>query len=110
MSNILQQVQLIEQEMIQLRRKIHQDPELSGQEVHTRATIEHELDRLGIPYRRVGNTSIIASLIGSQPGKTIALRADIDALTHQEETPVPYQSKTPGVMHACGLMPIRRCC
>jgi len=102
MSSILQQVQAIEQEMIQLRRKLHQDPELSGQEVHTQATIEHELDRLGIPYRRVGNTSIIASLVGNHSGKTIALRADIDALPIQEETPVTYHSKNPGVMHACG--------
>ena len=92
----------IEQEMIQLRRKLHQDPELSGQEVHTQATIEHELDRLGIPYRRVGNTSIIASLVGNHSGKTIALRADIDALPIQEETPVTYHSKNPGVLHVCG--------
>lgn len=54
------------------------------------------------PYRKAGNTSLIATLKGERSGKTIALRADIDALPIKEEADVEFKSKTPGLMHACG--------
>src|SRR5699024_345689 len=60
-------------------------------------------EELGIPYKsNIGGNGVIATLKGGKPGKTIALRADFDALPIQEEHDVPYKSKNDGVMHACG--------
>lgn len=60
------------------------------------------MDKLGVPYRKVGNSSLIATLKGAKSGRTIALRGDIDALPINEEAEVTFKSNTPGVMHACG--------
>jgi len=102
MSNILEKVKSIEDYIVSFRRDLHENPELSGQEFKTQEKIMKELDVLGIPYRKAGNTSLIAELEGGKPGKTIALRGDIDALPINEESGVDYTSKVPGVMHACG--------
>lgn len=102
MSEILEKVNKIEPYIIDIRRTLHQYPELSGQEVETQKRIMAELDKIGIPYRKAGATSLIATLKGGKPGKTVALRADIDALPVKEETPVEYCSTIPGHMHACG--------
>ncbi|QSX08501.1 amidohydrolase [Alkalibacter rhizosphaerae] len=91
-----------EKEIIRIRRMLHQEPELSGQEFKTQQKIMEELDKLQIPYRKAGNTSLIATIRGRNPGKIVALRADMDALPIQEEADVPFPSKIPGVMHACG--------
>ena len=90
-------------EMVKLRRSIHQLPELAFCETETSNTICMELDKLGIPYQKqIAKTGIVASIHGNFPGKTVALRADMDALSIQEETPLPYSSKKEGIMHACG--------
>lgn len=102
MSNILDKVKSIEEYIINLRRELHENPELSSQEFNTQKRIMKELDELNIPYKKVGYTSLIATLKGSTPGKTIALRADIDALPIKEETDNEFKSKVPDVMHACG--------
>lgn len=102
MTNIMKRVKSIEEYIVSFRRDLHENPELSGQEFKTQEKIMKELDKLGIPYRKAGNTSIIAELEGGKPGKTIALRGDIDALPINEESGVDYTSKVPGVMHACG--------
>lgn len=102
MSNVMEKVKAIEESIINFRRDLHENPELSGQEFRTQEKIMRELDALGIPYRKAGNTSLIAELEGGKPGKTIALRGDIDALPIHEESGVEYTSKVPGVMHACG--------
>lgn len=102
MTSILDKVKSIEAEIVSFRRDLHENPELSGQEFKTQEKIMKELNILGIKYRKAGNTSIIAELEGSKPGKTIALRGDIDALPINEESGVEYTSKVPGVMHACG--------
>jgi amidohydrolase len=102
MLNILDKVKSIEDYIISFRRELHENPELSGQEYKTQEKIMKELDKLGIPYVKAGNTSLIATLKGANSGKTIALRADIDALPITEETDIDFKSKTPGVMHACG--------
>ncbi|HHV74509.1 amidohydrolase [Thermoanaerobacterium sp. R66] len=102
MSNILDKAKSIEDYIISFRRSLHEEPELSGQEFKTQEKIMKELDKLGIPYKKAGNTSLIATLKGGKSGKTVALRADIDALPINEETNVEFKSKTPGVMHACG--------
>ena len=102
MTNIMKRVKSIEEYIVSFRRDLHENPELSGQEFKTQEKIMKELDKLGISYRKAGNTSIIAELEGGKPGKTIALRGDIDALPIKEESGVDYTSKVPGVMHACG--------
>lgn len=102
MSNILDKAKEIEDYVINFRRDLHKNPELSGQEFKTQEKIMKELDKLGIPYKKAGNTSLIATLKGGKDGRTVALRGDMDALPVKEETDVEFKSKTPGLMHACG--------
>lgn len=102
MSSILDKAKLNEEYIINFRRDLHENPELSGQEFKTQEKIMKELDELGIPYKKAGNTSLIATLKGGKSGKTVALRGDMDALPVKEETDVEFKSKTPGLMHACG--------
>lgn len=102
MMEILDKVKGIEDYIISFRRKLHENPELSGKEFETQKSIMEELDQLGIPYRKVGSASLIATLKGGKPGKTVALRGDIDALPIIEEADVEFKSKNHGIMHACG--------
>ncbi|XBH21905.1 amidohydrolase [Jonesiaceae bacterium BS-20] len=86
-----------------LRRELHQHAELALQEFQTALIIERELDALGIPHVRVGETGVLGTITGKIPSdRVIALRADIDGLPVQEIGDVPYRSLTDGVMHACG--------
>lgn len=90
-------------EIVRLRRHFHQHPELSFHEVETPKYIADYHTQLGHEVRtNVGGRGVVAKLKGGKPGKTIALRADFDALPIQEERDVPYRSKVDGVMHACG--------
>jgi amidohydrolase len=84
------------------RRYIHERPELSYQENNTANYISTILEQFDIPYTRMANTGVIGIINGNKPGKTIALRADIDALPIEEKNDIPYKSKNKGVMHACG--------
>lgn len=89
--------------MIQHRRHLHAHPELSFQEKETAAYIKGCLSEYGIPFTQLeGYHSVIGRLQGARPGKTIALRADMDALPMEEQNDVPYRSTVPNVMHACG--------
>ena len=93
----------LEPRLIQWRRALHQRPELSFEEVWTTEFLMEELGRIpGLTLQRPTKTGVVAVLRGDRPGRTIALRADIDALPIQEETDLPYASEVPGVMHACG--------
>ncbi|MCZ2259190.1 amidohydrolase [Sporosarcina sp. G11-34] len=90
-------------ELVQLRRKLHSEPELPWEEVKTTAFICEYLDDLGISYRKIDPTGVVAEIQGASGGKTVALRGDMDALpVEQLNTHVPYASKTKGKMHACG--------
>ncbi|MFM7288906.1 MAG: M20 family metallopeptidase, partial [Bacteroidota bacterium] len=85
------------------RRHLHQHPELSFEERETSQFVIRRLQDLDIPYREgVGGYGVLAQIAGVGPGPTVALRADMDALPIQEANRVPYASKVPGVMHACG--------
>ncbi|MDQ6600519.1 M20 family metallopeptidase [Bacillus salipaludis] len=91
------------EEMVEIRRYLHQHPELSFQEENTAKYIAEYHRNLGHEVRTgVGGNGVVATLHGGKPGQTVALRADFDALPIQEETDVPYKSQVPGVMHACG--------
>ncbi len=88
--------------MVALRRELHRHPEVAGEERWTSARIAEELKTLGIPFVVDERRSVIAHIVGSRPGKRIALRADIDALPMTETTGLPFASEIPGAMHACG--------
>lgn len=102
MLDILNKAKSVEDYVIAFRRNFHENPELSGQEFKTQETIMKELDNLGIPCRKAGNASLIATLKGGKEGKTVALRGDIDALPIIEQADVEFKSKNEGVFHACG--------
>lgn len=88
---------------IQLRREFHTYPEKSMHEIETTNRIIRELENMDIPYNRIGKNAIIGIINDDvSDKKTIALRADTDALEIQEETTVRYKSKNDGLMHACG--------
>ncbi len=90
-------------EVVAIRRHLHAHPELSFNEIETSEYIHAVLKRLKIAsIKRMTGTGIVAYIEGSKPGKTIALRADIDALPILEKNDVPYKSKNKGIMHACG--------
>ena len=90
-------------EMVKIRRYLHENPELSYHEVHTPKYIADYHRALGHEVREgVGGRGVVAKLQGAKPGKTVALRADFDALAIQEQNDLPYKSKVDGVMHACG--------
>lgn len=86
-----------------LRREFHQYPELSGHEERTARRVYEELQKLGFQdiRRNIAGHGIVA-VIGKSGGPAVALRADMDALPIREQTNVPFASRTPGVMHACG--------
>lgn len=91
-------------EMVEIRRHLHSNPELSEQEFKTAAFISAKLNEWGIEHKvNVGGTGIVAEIRGNDPDKkTVALRADMDALPITEENDIPYKSANNGVMHACG--------
>ena len=100
---IKETIELIYDEAKALRQAIHQEPEIAFEEVKTNQKIRAFLDNHQIPYvSGIAQTGILATIEGSHPGKTILLRADMDALPMDENPNNPYASKIPGRMHACG--------
>jgi len=99
---IINEVKDLESYVIDKRRHIHMYPETAFEEEKTATYLENELQKIGYETERIVQTGIIAILKGENEGKTIALRADIDALNVEEENDFPYRSKNPGKMHACG--------
>ena len=88
---------------IEQRRHFHMHPELSGQEYETAAYVKEKLTEFGIPIQsNYSAPNVIAYLKGTEGKKTVALRADMDALPLHEEGDKPYISKVPGIMHGCG--------
>jgi amidohydrolase len=93
----------ISEEIIEWRRDFHQHPELSFEEKRTSKIVAEFLKGCGLQVKEnVNGYGVVADLIGAEKGPTIAFRADMDALPIQEETGLPFASKVPGVMHACG--------
>ena len=92
-----------EHEIIRIRRRIHAYPELSYREHETAALVARKLRSLRIATKTgVGGTGVVGLLDGGEDGKVVGLRADMDALPVMENVNVPFKSKRPGVMHACG--------
>ncbi|MBW1690152.1 MAG: amidohydrolase [Deltaproteobacteria bacterium] len=100
---LLQMAFDLENRLIQWRRDFHMYPELGFREFRTSKRILEELTRLNIQAAPgIGGTGVVGLIRGEKKGKTIALRADMDALPITEENEVPYRSRNSGVMHACG--------
>lgn len=91
-------------EVVELRRYLHANPELSYQEFNTAKYVAAQLKNIGLaPKEGIATTGLMVEVVGKNPAKkTIALRADMDALPIHEANDVPYKSKVAGVMHACG--------
>lgn len=89
--------------IVRIRRALHQIPEVGNRLPETGRLVAGELDRLGVPYVQPHPGGwIMADISGSAPGKMVALRADMDGLPIQEQTGLPFSSRHPGYMHACG--------
>lgn len=89
--------------IINIRREIHQYPEVDFDLPKTIALVKRELDKMGIPYtEEYGKSSVVATINPEKKGFTIGIRADMDALLINEKTDVPFKSKIDGKMHACG--------
>lgn len=102
MSRFKEMAEAMRPYLVSRRRWLHQHPELSFQEHQTAAYLEEELRALGLKPQRLAETGLRAVVGGNKPGPAVALRADIDALPIHEETGLPFASKFPGKMHACG--------
>ncbi|RDU38134.1 amidohydrolase [Neobacillus piezotolerans] len=101
---LIEMLEARKDEMIEIRRYLHENPELSFEEENTAKYIEDFYKGKDVEIQTdVGNGhGIIVTIKGGKPGKTIGLRADFDALPIKEETGLPFASKNEGVMHACG--------
>ncbi|MDA4114347.1 MAG: carboxypeptidase CpsA [Thaumarchaeota archaeon] len=103
MPSLLEEVKRLEPRIIEIRRTIHQNPELAYHEVATARLVARELRSLGIEVKtRVGGTGVVGLLRSGKDGRVVALRADMDALPLQENVDLEFKSKRKGVMHACG--------
>lgn len=101
--NIKQAAEKYSDYIIACRRHIHENPEISTKEYKTSKFVCDELDKIGVSYVHCGlETGVLATIKGAREGKTILIRADMDALTVSEENDLPFKSKVEGVMHACG--------
>ena len=88
---------------INLRREIHMNPEIGYEEIKTSKLVAETLRSIGVEVtENVGGTGVVGLIRGAKEGKTVLLRADMDALPVQDETDLEYASKVPGKMHACG--------
>jgi amidohydrolase len=94
----------LQNDLVSTRRHLHMHPELSFHEYETSAYVASRLKEMGIHFQeKVAGTGLVGIIEGKNPGKRcVALRADMDALPIEEANEVPYRSKNPGVMHACG--------
>ncbi len=95
-------VQALRPELIALRRELHQHPELAYAETRTAARVAAFLEGSPLALRSVGGTGVLATIAAGRAGRTVLLRVDLDGLPIQEQNEVPYASRVPGLMHACG--------
>lgn len=102
-ADLLPAARALSGEVSAIRRRIHQHPELAFHEHRTAGIVAARLESLGLePETGVAATGVVATLDGAWPGRTVLLRADMDALPIAEETGLAFASHEPGVMHACG--------
>lgn len=99
---LYKEAQTLQEELVTVRRELHQHPELGFDLVYTKALVKDRLLSYGYKVQEIGKCGLIVCAGGKKPGKTILIRGDMDALPITEEAEVDYKSKTEGKMHACG--------
>ncbi|MFN3613586.1 MAG: amidohydrolase, partial [Rubrimonas sp.] len=100
---VLDRIAAYADDLTAIRRDFHQHPEIGFQEVRTSGIVAELLEKWGVEVTRgIGGTGVVGVLKGARPGRTIGLRADMDALPMDEQTNLPYASVNPGVFHGCG--------
>jgi len=100
---IKSEIEELKEELICLRRDFHMHPELGFQEIRTSGIVESYLKECGLEVKTgIAKTGVVGLLRGKNPGRTVLIRADMDALPIEEETDLPYKSVHEGKMHACG--------
>jgi len=103
METLKREAEELKPRLVAIRRELHMHPELSLEEFETTRRIRGVLEEEGLTVQTFGlETGLVADIEGGAPGPTVALRADIDALPVAEETGLPFASRVPGKMHACG--------
>lgn len=103
MEKIKELIGKYQEDAVSLRRRIHENPELSMKEINTTALVKQQLQQYGLALADVSFPSGAAAVLeGARPGKTLLLRADMDALPMEERSGLPFASKNPGVCHSCG--------
>ncbi|HZN60922.1 MAG TPA: amidohydrolase [Planctomycetota bacterium] len=95
-------VKAVTSDVVAIRRDVHSHPEAGFKETRTADLIERRLGAIRVESKRIAGTGILATIKGAKPGPTMLVRADIDGLPVTELNEVPYRSKVPGMMHACG--------
>jgi hippurate hydrolase len=99
----LPEIEAFADDLTAIRRDFHMHPEIGFQEHRTAGIVADLLERWGVTVTRgIGGTGVVGVLDGTRPGRTIGLRADMDALPMEEQTNLPYASRNPGVFHGCG--------
>ncbi len=102
-TNLAEAVEELKEELIATRRDLHRHPEMAFQEQRTSELVATRLESLGYQvHRGIAETGVVGLLEGDEPGITLMIRVDMDALPIQEPENRPYSSRFPGVMHACG--------
>lgn len=102
-SQIRPEIRILQSNLVDWRRRLHQKPELGFKEQITAEFIQHKLQEWNIPHQTgIAQTGIVATIASNRPGKVLAIRADMDALPIQEANEVSYRSQHEGKMHACG--------
>ena len=101
MQEIYQQSKQMQAELVEIRRQLHQNPEVGANLPHTRDFVKAKLEEYGYIPQDIGNSSVTAEIAGNGSGKTILLRADMDALAVQEAADIDFKSQN-GAMHGCG--------
>lgn len=99
---LLKEAETMQQQLVDIRRNLHQHPETGFDLVYTKPFVKDKLEKMGYEVQECGKAGLIALAGGKQPGRTILIRGDMDALPMQEEADVPYKSLTDGRMHGCG--------
>lgn len=100
---VIERIARFADELTAIRQDFHAHPEIGFQEHRTSARVAELLESWGVAVTRgIGGTGLVGVLEGARPGRSIGLRADMDALPMDEETNLPYRSQTQGVFHGCG--------
>src|SRR5437763_10515706 len=100
--DLLTAARLLQEQLVADRRHIHAHPELRYKEFETSKYVQQRLETLGIQYKVIAGTGVVGLIEGSERGRTVLLRADMDALPITERGDLAFKSQNDGVMHACG--------